>query len=92
MEESHFAESLLILGLEGSRDGKPTLWVFNLAVSALSLKGVGRSESKWARKKRKGEPALGEESPENDGSARRVSAPRVRCEMELYRNGKIMLS
>ena len=38
-----FAESLLILGLEGSRDESFTLWVFNVAI-----RGTGpKKRKKW---------------------------------------------
>jgi hypothetical protein len=42
--KDRFAESLLILGLEGSRGEKPTLWVFNTAIQFMGV----RRRSKWA--------------------------------------------
>ena len=37
-EQPRCAESLLMLGLEGSRDEKPTLWVFNSAIHRMRPK------------------------------------------------------
>jgi hypothetical protein len=44
-----FAEALLILGLEGSRDECSTLWVFNAAIQSMEV----RRRDKWATREAK---------------------------------------
>jgi hypothetical protein len=67
------AESLLILGLEGSRDEKPALWVFNTAIQSMGV----RRRSKWAAREVK---ACDVGSQSHGKHTCRISAPEYATE------------
>ena len=69
------AESLLILGLEGSRNGKSQLWVFNPAPEPMRVRRQGEGEAY------KGKPML--KRMQNHGRHTSGKRTGVRRKIEL---------